>query len=105
MTGLAAPLLLMAALLSVLAWYRDRGWQAYTVTANAAAACAFLLEGTWQAAVLPAAIVAWVTGRDWWNRRGKRAARALGAKARAVRDGMLEKLREAGSPGPQGVRA
>jgi hypothetical protein len=44
-----------------------------------------------------------VLGRDWWDRKGKRAARELGLKSRARLAAVVEKAREAGSPLPEGA--
>lgn len=59
-----------------------------------------LLAGDWVGALVStvlAVVVLW----DWWNRRRKRKDRAplaLGAKIKAIIDGMVRKVREAGKP-------
>jgi len=51
------------------------------------------------------ALLAWLLGKDWWNKRGRKAARELGAKSRAALAAVVARAREAGTPLPQGVRA
>jgi hypothetical protein len=41
------------------------------------------------------ALVIW-----WWRRKGKRVAKLMGAKGKALIAGMLRKLREVSVPGP-----
>jgi hypothetical protein len=45
--------------------------------------------------------------RDWWNRRGRKVAKLIGEKSRAVLAAVVERAREAGarSPVPQGAGA
>jgi hypothetical protein len=47
------------------------------------------------------AVLAW----DWWHRKGKRVAKAIGAKSRAVLAAVVARAREAGTPLPEGARA
>jgi hypothetical protein len=42
---------------------------------------------------------------DWWQRKGRKAAAQLGAKSRAVIAGLVDKLRGALEPVPEGVGA
>ncbi len=45
--------------------------------------------------------------RDWWNRKGRKSAKALGEKSRAALAAIVDRAREAGSPlpSPEGARA
>jgi hypothetical protein len=45
-----------------------------------------------------------VFGRDWWDRRGRKAAREFGAKSRARVAALADALRDLGSPAPEGAR-
>jgi hypothetical protein len=58
----------------------------------------------WAAAGFSAATLALLL-RDWWNRKGKRAAGALGAKSAALLAAVIQKAREAGTPMPEGAGA
>ena len=62
-----------------------------------------LLRGWAAAAVTGGALVA-IIGSDWWNRRGRKAARDLGAKSRARVGALLGALRDLGQPVPEGAR-
>jgi cobalamin biosynthesis protein CobD/CbiB len=64
-----------------------------------------VLERDWLAATFQAVLVIILLGWDWWNRNGKRVAKALGEKSRAALAAIVEKAREAGSPVPERVRA
>ena len=64
-----------------------------------------VLQGAWFGAASNAVLVAVLLGGDWWNRRGRKAARQLGAKSRAVLAAVIERAREAGTSLPEGVRA
>lgn len=58
-------------------------------------AAVFLVNGLWWA----------VRGfRDWWNRRGRKAARVLGEKSRARIRKLAGALRDAGAPLPESAR-
>lgn len=64
-----------------------------------------LRHGYWAGAGFCAVTLALLLG-DWWKRRGRKVAKALGLKSRAVIAGLVERAREAGpAPVPQGVRA
>lgn len=76
----------------------------------AAAGCGLLaaecaLAGSWFGAAWNAALLAVLLGWDFWDRKGKRAARSLGAKSRALVEGLAEKLRGALQPVPEGAGA
>lgn len=49
------------------------------------------------------ALLLWL--RDRWKGKGRKAARVIGAKSRAVLGRLRERMRDAGAPVPQGVRA
>jgi hypothetical protein len=83
---------------------RLRGWRPFVTGAAAGCLLAGLLTGRWDEAGYSAAALA-VLAWDWWNRKGKRVAKAIGAKSRAVLAAVVERAREAGTPVPQGVRA
>jgi hypothetical protein len=83
---------------------RLRGWRPFVTGAAAGCLVAPLLTGQWDEAGCGAAALA-VLAWDWWNRKGKRVAKAIGAKSRAVLAAVVEKWREAGTPVPQGARA
>lgn len=71
----------------------------------AATGLAATLAGrNWAAAGFCAATLALLFG-DWWKRCGRKIARVLGAKGRAVIAGLMEKLRGELEPAPEGVRA
>jgi hypothetical protein len=63
------------------------------------------LERSWPGVAWNAAWVAVLLGRDWWNRGGRKAAKVLGAKAKAARDAIVRRTREAGAPLPEGAKA
>lgn len=83
---------------------RLRGWRPFVTGAAGGCLVAGLLTGQWGEAGFGAAAIA-VLAWDLRNRKGKRAAKAIGAKSRAVLAAVVEKWREAGTPVPQGVRA
>ena len=58
----------------------------------------------WTAAGFCAATLILLLG-NWWKRKGRKVARQLGEKSRAVLAAIVERAREAGTPVPQGVRA
>lgn len=64
-----------------------------------------VLVGAWFAAAWNAVLVVVLLGWDWWNRKGKRVAKALGGKSRAVLAAVVAKAREAATPLPEGARA
>ncbi len=83
----------------------DVTWLRPFVTGAAATGLAIgLLTGRLEDAGLSVAALA-VLGWDWWNRKGKRVAKAVGAKSLAILAKVVEKARDAGTPVPQGVRA
>ena len=63
------------------------------------------LERSWPGAAWNAAWVAVLLGRDWWNRKGRKTVKLLGVKAKAARDAIVRRAREAGTPPPEEVRA
>lgn len=63
------------------------------------------LAGAWFGAVWNVVLLAILLGHDWWNRRGRKVAKALGEKGRAVITGLAEKLREVLEPVPEGAGA
>jgi hypothetical protein len=71
--------------------------------ASSGLACALLTGRPEDAALcgLALAVLAW----DRWNRKGRRAAKALGEKSRALLDAVVERLREAELPVPEGAGA
>jgi hypothetical protein len=46
-------------------------------------------------------VIAWLVLHDWWNRKGKSAARLLGAKTRAVFARMAQQMKPRLNPLPQ----
>lgn len=83
---------------------RLAGWRPFTAGAAAGSLFAGILAGRWDEAGFSAAALA-VLAWDWWNRKGKRAAKAAGAKSRALLAAIVVKAREAGTPLPEGARA
>lgn len=84
---------------------RARGWLPFVTGAAAGGLLGGLLSGRWDEVAFCAAALA-VLARDWWNRKGRRAAKLVGAKSRAVLAAIVAKAREAGSPPvPEGARA
>lgn len=81
-------------------------WPPLAGTAAVGSGVTAALESDWWAAVF-CALALVLLGRDWWNRGGRRAARELGAKARALLDALTRRWREAGGRGavPQEVPA
>ena len=66
-----------------------------------------LLQRAWPGAGVQAAVIALILGSDWWNKRGRKVVRQFGAKAKAARDAIVRRAREAGArpPVPQGAGA
>lgn len=83
---------------------RLNGWRVFVIGSAAGGALGGLLSGRWDEVGLCAAALA-VLARDWWNRKGKRVAKALGEKSRAVLAAIVARAREAGTPPPEGARA
>ena len=79
-------------------------WRAVLTGAAAGGLTGGILSGEWGGAALCAAALA-VLGRDWWNRKGRKVAKKLGAKSRAVLAAVVARAREAGTPLPEGARA
>lgn len=77
-------------------------WRRLVAGTSAFTLAPLLLARNWPAAGFCIAVLL-MLGRDWWNRKGKRAARALGEKSRARLAAVVEKAREAGTPAPQGA--
>ncbi len=63
------------------------------------------LEKDWVSTAWFAAVIVALLGWDYWNRGGRKAAKAAGAKSRALVAALVAKAREAGTPLPEGVRA
>ena len=63
-----------------------------------------VFDGYWAAAGFCAGTLA-LLACDWWKRRGRKIAKLIGEKGRAVLAAVVEKAREAGSPLPEGARA
>ena len=63
------------------------------------------LQGHWLDAASVAAVIAVLLGWDWWDRRGRKVAKAIGSKSRAALAAVVARAREAGTPLPEGVRA
>lgn len=63
------------------------------------------LAGAWFGAIWNVVLLVILLGHDWWNRRGRKAAKSLGARGRAVIAGLLARLRDAVEPVPEGVPA
>jgi hypothetical protein len=83
---------------------RLAGWRPFVAGAAAAGVPLGILEGRWTDAGLCAGALI-VLGWDWWNRRGRKVAKLIGEKSRALLAAIVERAREAGSPVPQGARA
>jgi hypothetical protein len=79
-------------------------WRVFATVAFTSLTAECVIERIWLGVAVNGALLA-LLGVDWWNRRGKRAAKALGARGRAVIAGLLERLRDAVEPVPEGVRA
>jgi hypothetical protein len=98
-----------AANFAMVAWFlrtqdgtsRDLGRWFEVVTASVGLVY-LLVARDWAAAGFCAATLI-LLGWDWWNRGGRKAAKALGAKSRAALAAIVAKAREAGTPVPQGV--
>lgn len=78
-------------------------WRLFTTLTSVTGLVSSLAAGWWAGAGFCAATL--LLGRDWWNRRGRKAAKAIGEKGRAVLAAIVVKAREAGAPVPEGVRA
>jgi len=83
-------------------WHRCRLLAALG-TALIAVECA--LERDWSDAAWETAVLAVILGADWWDRRGRKTAKQLGEKSRAVVAAIVAKAREAGTPLPEGAKA
>jgi hypothetical protein len=59
--------------------------------------------GNWPGTAICAGILV-LLARDWWNRRGKRAAKALGSKSLALLARLARKALDAAIPAPEGAR-
>lgn len=94
---------MMAAAVSVLRQWGGQAWLTLAVAANAAFVLADVLNRAWPWAAWNACVIAVLLGWDWWNRKGKRAAKALGAKSAALVAGLVERVREAGGAVPEGA--
>jgi len=82
---------------------RGREWRLLAVAGLGLLAAECALERAWFTVAWNAVLIAVILGTDWWNRKGRKAAKALGLKSRAVLAGLVEKAREAGAPLPEGV--
>jgi hypothetical protein len=107
-TGLVNALwwVAVAALLwSSAALRQGRGeWRALAAAGLGSLVAECAVERAWPGVALNGALLALLLG-DWWKRRGLKVAKVLGERGRAVIAGLLEKVRDAGSPLPEGVRA
>jgi hypothetical protein len=79
-------------------------WYWYTTLLTVIGLVFSLAAGDWAGAGFCVATLA-LLARDWWNRRGRKAAKAVGDKSRAVLAAIVVRAREAGTPVPEGVRA
>jgi len=108
MTGLVNALwwTAVAALLwSSTALRQGRGeWRALAATGLGSLVAVCAIERAWPGVALNGALLALLLG-DWWRRKGKRIARELGAKGRAVLAAVVAKARDAGTPLPEGAGA
>lgn len=84
---------------------RMRLWRLLAVAGLGMLLTVCLLEQAWFGATWNAVLIAVILGEDWWKRKGKRAAKAAGAKSRALVENLVERVRGAVSPVPQGARA
>lgn len=84
---------------------RGQDWLALGVGGNAAFALADVLDRAWPWAAWNACVIAVLLGWDWWNRKGKRAAKELGTKSAALVAGLVERVRDAGGAVPEGAGA
>lgn len=84
---------------------RTREWRALTVAGLGLVMAAGVLLGQWLNVAVLAVAIAIVLGSDWRNRRGRKVAKAIGERGRAVIAGLVEKVRDAGPPLPEGARA
>jgi hypothetical protein len=81
----------------------DLTWRMVAAGANVLWMASDVMNRDWFGVAISAACIAFLLGRDFWK-RGKRAARQLGEKSRAVVAGLVERMRES-APVPQGARA
>lgn len=79
-------------------------WHGFAVLVALVGLAASLAGGYWLAAGLCLATLI-LLFRDWWNRKGRRVAKLIGGKGRAVITGLAEKLREVLEPVPEGAGA
>ena len=77
-------------------------WRSFVTWGAAASLVTGVMTGRLDEAGICAAVLA-VLGRDWWKRKGRKAAGELGAKSRALVENLVERVREAGTPVPQGA--
>lgn len=84
---------------------RARVWRVLIVGGNGLFLVADVLDRNWVGAAVSCALIAFLLGTDWWKRGGKKAAREIGAKSRAVLAAVIEKARDAGTPLPEGAGA
>jgi hypothetical protein len=77
-------------------------WRVLTIAANVAWIASDVMTRDWFGVAIGAACIAFILGRDFWNKRGRKTAKVIGDKSRAVIAGMREKMRES-APVPQGV--
>jgi len=92
---------------AVVAWYLHAGtalpWSRRLAAMTAAVILVgSALGGAWTAVIIAAAELLLLL-RDWWNRKGRKVARQIGAKGRAVLAAVVAKAREAGTPLPEGA--
>lgn len=84
---------------------RGREWRLLSAAGMGLVLVEDALSGAWPGVAMSAAMIAVILGSDWWNRRGRKVAKVIGERGRAVIAGLVEKVRDAGSPLPEGARA
>ena len=96
----AAAMLAGLAAFRFLALGRHREWARYGALTFALSALLGVVERDWSVAAFCAGIAILLLLWDWWNGGGRKAARQVGDKSRALLAAVIEKAREAGSPLP-----
>lgn len=82
--------------------YRLPGVRPFIACASATGLAWWLLEGRLEDAGFCAAALA-VLAWDRWNRKGKRAAKHVGEKSRALLAAVVERLKDVAVPVPEGA--
>jgi hypothetical protein len=106
-----AAAVMWAANFAATAWYLhayagvgDAPWRLFQALILVTGLVFSLIGRNWAAAGFCAATLI-ILGRDWWNRRGRKVAKLIGEKSRALIAGLVEKLRGELEPAPEGARA